>query len=136
MNRSLSRNVCLQIFAIEASMRSRAIRIWHMFKLCYLTVATLAGCFISVMQAQPIPVPMSPESFEIDNSRTGPSERAIQFGDFLGRRAVYLPSGFLNVKGAKFRDGSVELDVASKPHGLFMGIAFRMNQKQIWKSSI
>jgi len=110
-------------------MRSRAIQGWHMFKFCVLTVAALAGCFISVSQAQPIPVPMSPASFEIDTSRTGSSERAIQFGDFLGRRAVYLPSGFLNVKGAKFRDGTVEFDVASKPHGLFLGIGFRIESE-------
>jgi hypothetical protein len=110
-------------------MRSRAIRIWRMFKFCVLTVATLAGCFITVSQAQPIPVPMSPAGFEIGTSRTGSSERAIQFGDFLGRRAVYLPSGFLNVKGAKFRDGTVEFDVASKPHGLFLGIGFRIESE-------
>jgi len=129
MNMSLSQNVCLQIFATEASVRSRAIRGWHMFKFCVLTVAALAGCFISVSKAQPIPVPMSPASFEIDASRTGSSERAIQFGDFLGRRAVYLPSGFLNVKGAKFRDGTVEFDVASKPQGLFLGIGFRIESE-------
>ena len=129
MNMSLSRNVCLQIFAPEASMRSIAIRIWRMFKFCVLTVAALAGCFISVSQAQHIPVHMLPQSFDIDTSRTGSSERAIQFGAFLGRRAVYLPSGFLNVKGAKFRDGAVELDVASKPHGLFLGIGFRIESE-------
>ena len=129
MNMSLSQNVCLQIFATEASMRSIAIRIWRMFKFCVLTVAALAGCFISVSQAQHIPVHMLPESFDIDTSRTGSSERAIQFGDFLGRRAVYLPSGFLNVKGSKFRDGTVEFDVASKPQGLFLGIGFRIESE-------
>ncbi len=110
-------------------MRSITIRIWRMSKFCVLTVAALAGCFISVSQAQHIPVPMLSESFDIDTSRTGSSERAIQFGDFLGRRAVYLPSGFLNVKGAKFRDGTVEFDVASKPHGLFLGIGFRIESE-------
>lgn len=114
-------------------MRSRAIRDRHMFKFCVLTVAALAGSFTSVSRAQaipqPIPVPMSPANFEIDTSRTGSSERAIQFGDFLGRRAVYLPSGFLNVKGAKFRDGTVEFDVASKPQGLFLGIGFRIESE-------
>ena len=129
MNMSLSQNVCLQIFATKGSMRFRAIRIWHMFKFCVLAVAALAGCFISVSQAQHIPVPMSPESFDIDTSRAGSSGAAIQFGDFLGRRAVYLPSGFLNVKGAKFRDGTVEFDVASKPHGLFLGIGFRIESE-------
>ena len=100
-----------------------------MFKFCVLTVAALAGCFCSVSQAQSIPVPMSPASFEIDTSRMGSSDRAIQFGDFLGRRAVYLPSGFLKVIGPKFRDGTVEFDVASKPKGLFLGIGFRLESE-------
>jgi hypothetical protein len=69
---------------------------------------------------------MSAESFKVDASGTGSSRAAIQFGDFLGRRAVYLPSGLLNVKGADFRDGSVEVDLASKPHNLFLGVAFRV----------
>jgi hypothetical protein len=129
MNMSLSQNVCLKILGPEASMRSTAVQGWHIFKFCVLTVAALAGCFISVSQAQPIPVPMSPASFEIDTAKAGPSERVIQFGDFLGRRAVYLSSGFLNVKGAKFRDGSVEFDAASKPQGLFLGIGFRIESE-------
>ena len=92
-----------------------------------LTVATLAGCFISNLQAQPIPVHMSPESFDI--CRTGSSASAAQFGEFLGRRAIYLPSGLLKVKGKPFRDGTLDVDVASKPHGLFLGIAFRIESE-------
>jgi hypothetical protein len=53
----------------------------------------------------------------------------MQFGEFLGRCAVYLPSGLLIGKGTKFRDGIVEVDVASKPGGLFMGIAFRIESE-------
>jgi hypothetical protein len=108
-------------------MRFRPIRFWHSFKLCALTVGVLAGCLVSVSQAQNISVPMSPESFDIDASKTGSS--AIQFGEFLGRRAVYLPSGLLSVKGAKFRDGVVDVDVASKPGGLFIGLAFRIESE-------
>lgn len=54
---------------------------------------------------------------------------AIQFGKFLGRRAIYLPSELLAVKGAHFRDGIVEADVASKPGGLFVGLAFRVESE-------
>jgi hypothetical protein len=111
------------------SMRFRPIRIWRMFEFRALTVATLAGYFISVLQAQHIPVHMSPESFDIDNSRTSSSGSAAQFGTFLGRRAIYLPSGLLKVKGKQFRDGTVEVDMASKPHGLFIGIAFRIESE-------
>ena len=100
-----------------------------MFNFRALAVATLAGYFISVLQAQPIPVRMSPESFDIDNSRASSSGNAAQFGAFLGRRAVYLPSGLLKVKRKSFRDGTVDVDVASKPHGLFIGIAFRIESE-------
>lgn len=96
-----------------------------MFNFRALAVA-LAGCSISVLQAQPIPARMSPESFDIDNSRTSSSGSVAQFGTYLGRRAIYLPSGLLEVKGKQFRDGTVDVDVASKPHGLFIGIAFRI----------
>ena len=107
-------------------MLPKANRFWHSLKLCALTVGVLAG-LVSVSQAQSIPVPMSPESFDIDASKPGSS--AIQFGEFLGRRAVFLPSGLLSVKGAKFRDGIVDVDVASKPGGLFMGLAFRIESE-------
>jgi hypothetical protein len=97
-----------------------------MLKIRTLIVSALTGCMFSVMHAQPVQVPMSPDNFEIPAS---PSGNAIQFGEFLGRRAVYLPSGFLNVKGATFRDGIVDADVASKPDGLFIGIAFRVESE-------
>jgi hypothetical protein len=105
---------------------SQLIRIWHVFKFCALPVVALAGCLISVAQAQQTLVPMSPKSFEVDSSGTAASKGVAQFGDFLGRRAVYLPSGFLNVKGLKLRDGTVDVDMASKPHSLFLGVVFRV----------
>src|SRR5689334_12125019 len=69
-------------------------------------------------------VNMTPESFDI--VRPASSESAPQFGEFLGRRAVYLTSGLLQVKGTRFRDGTLDLDVAGKLGGLFVGIAFRI----------
>jgi len=100
-----------------------------MLKLCSLITSVLIGCVSSVTHAQPIPVQLSPDNFELLSSRTGPSGNGIQFGEFLGRRAVYLPSGFLTVKSARFRDGIVDADVASKPGGLFLGIAFRVESE-------
>ena len=100
-----------------------------MFKFCFFAVAALAGCGLSASQAQQIQVPMSPERFDTGTPKTGSSAGAIQFGEFLGRRAVYLPSGLLTVKGANFRDGAVEADVASKPGGLFIGIASRIESE-------
>jgi hypothetical protein len=89
----------------------------------------LAGCGVSASQAQQIQVPMSAEHFDTGMSKTGSSTGGIQFGEFLGRRAVYLPSGLLTVKGADFRDGTVEADVASKPGGLFIGMVFRIESE-------
>src|ERR1700688_1454022 len=108
--------------------RIRPNRVSNMFKFCFFAVAALAGYGLSASQAQ-IQVPMSPERFDTGTSKTGSSAGAIQFGKFLGRRAVYLPSGLLTVKGANFRDGAVEADVASKPGGLFIGIAFRIESE-------
>ena len=95
-----------------------------MFKFPSLAIVALAGCLLSASQAQQIQVPMSPGSFD-----TGISKTAAQFGEFLGRRAVYLPSGLLAVKDANFRDGTVEADVASKPGGLFIGMVFRVESE-------
>jgi len=109
--------------------RVRPNRVSNMFKFCFFAVAALAGCGLSASQAQQIQVPMSPERFDTGTPKTGSSAGAIQFGEFLGRRAVYLPSGLLTVKGANFRDGAVEADVASKPGGLFIGIASRIESE-------
>src|SRR5277367_1832721 len=101
----------------------------NMFKFGFFAIAALAGCGLSASQAQQIQVPMSPERFDTGTSKTGSSAGAIQFGEFLGRRAVYLPSGLLTVNDANFRDGIVEADVASKPGGLFIGMAFRIESE-------
>jgi hypothetical protein len=100
-----------------------------MLKICTLTVSALISSVFSIMQAQPIPVPMSPDDFEIATSLTATSGNAPQFGEFLGRRAVFIPSGLLPVKAVSFRDGIVEADMASKPDGLFFGIAFRVESE-------
>src|SRR5215469_4338732 len=95
-----------------------------MFKFPALAIVALAGCLLSVAQAQQIQVPMSPAHFDVGTSKT-----PAQFGEFLGRRAVYLPSGLLAVKDANFRDGTVEADLASKPGGLFLGMVFRVESE-------
>jgi hypothetical protein len=74
-------------------------------------------------------VVISPENFDTNTPKAVSSGNASQFGEFLGRRAVYLPSGLLQVKGPKFRDGTLDVDVASKPGGLFVGIAFRIESE-------
>lgn len=88
----------------------------------------LVGCFISALHAQSIEIPTTPASFEIDAAHSGSSEKAVKFGDFLGRRAVFLPSGFLNVR-ASFRDGTFEFDMATKPDSFFLGVGFRVESE-------
>jgi len=67
---------------------------------------------------------MSPESFVLSNPNGG-SATGPQFAEFLGRKAVYLPSGLISVKDSKLRDGTIDVDVATKPGALFAGVAFR-----------
>jgi len=123
MNKLSSQDVRLQVFITKGSPRSRAS---HTLRFLIVVAASLGSYCTSVAQARSISVPTSPASFEIDNARTGAHGDKVQFGDFLGRRAIYLPSGLLSVKDAEFRDGALEVDVASKPHSLFLGVAFRI----------
>ena len=111
----------------HSEVHCKAIRIRQALRFCALIAVLLTGCLLSVSQAQSISVPISPQSFDINTSV--PNASAFQFEDFLGRHAVFVPSGFLKVKAAKFRDGIVEVDVASKPKSLFLGIAFRMESE-------
>jgi len=74
-------------------------------------------------------VQMSPENFEIDTYKSASPQSQSEFGNFLGRPAIYFASGLLKAKGTKFRDGTLDLDVASKPGGLFVGIAFRVESE-------
>ena len=80
--------------------RVRPYRVSNMFKFCFFTIAALAGCSLSVSQAQRVHDPHVARAFRYRTSKTGSSAGAIQFGEFLGRRAAYLPSGLLTVKGA------------------------------------
>lgn len=68
---------------------------------------------------------MSPESFVL-SAPNGSSATGPQFTEHLGRQAVDLSSGLLNVKGSKMRDGTIDVDVATKPGALFAGVAFRI----------
>ena len=76
-------------------------------------------------QAQPVRVNMSPDNFVVAASRSGPLVMAST-GEFL-RRAVYLPSGLLTVKAARFR--RIVTLMWRMPGGLFLGIAFRVESE-------
>jgi hypothetical protein len=68
---------------------------------------------------------MSAESFVL-STPNGASATGPQFLDYLGHQAVYLPSGLISVKNSKLRDGTIDVDVATKQGALFTGIAFRI----------
>lgn len=118
----------LEAVLFGLSMHVKAFRIRRVLTLCALTGVLLTGCVLSAAQGRPVTVPMSAQSFDVKSSG-GTGSSAIQFGDFLGRRAVFLPTGLLKVNAAKFRDGVIEVDVASKPKNLFLGVAFRMESE-------
>jgi hypothetical protein len=105
----------------------RAIsRLGLIASLINLLVAAFAAIPASASPSEPIQVPMSADSFSV-STPNGPSATAgPQFGEFLGRKAVDLPSGMISIKGSKMRDGIIDVDVATKPNALFAGIAFRI----------
>ena len=116
----------MHIFITDVSSRPAARGLRHRIAFCTLLVAGFAASPVSASPVQPIQVPMSAENFEIPAPKAGSPTGGPQFVQFLGRRAVYLPSGLIGVKGSKLRDGTIDVDVASKPGGLFAGIAFRV----------
>jgi hypothetical protein len=89
----------------------------------------LAACFaaspVNASPSQRVEVPMSAESFVL-STPNGASATGPQFLDYLGHQAVYLPSGLISVKNSKLRDGTIDVDVATKQGALFTGIAFRI----------
>ena len=58
--------------------------------LCICLLSTLS---IARGAAQAVPVPAAPESFDMDTSKTASVGGGVQFGEFLGRRAIDLPQG-------------------------------------------
>ncbi|MBS1998810.1 MAG: hypothetical protein JSS86_20940, partial [Cyanobacteria bacterium SZAS LIN-2] len=67
---------------------------------------------------------MSAESFSL-SAPNGGSANGPQFLEYLGRKAVYLSSGLISVKDSKLRDGTIDVDVATRQNALFAGVAFR-----------
>lgn len=106
--------------------RPAAISLGRKIIFSTLLAASFAAGPVSASPPQPIQVPMSAESFALSTPNGPSTTTGPQFLEYLGRKAVYLPTGLLNVKGPKLRDGTIDLDVATKPGGLFAGIAFRI----------
>ncbi|WP_109486382.1 family 16 glycoside hydrolase [Occallatibacter savannae] len=106
------------------SARYATIALQRGLNLATLLAFSFATLSLSASPSQPIQVPMAPESFVL-STPNGSSATSPQFVEHLGREAVDLPSGLLNVKDSKMRDGIIDVDIATKPNALFAGIAFR-----------
>jgi hypothetical protein len=94
-----------------------------------LSALLAASAAITTVSASPthrIDVSMSADSFVRSTPNGASANSEPQFGEFLGRKAVYLPSGLISIKGLKLRDGTVDVDVATKEGSLFAGVAFRV----------
>jgi len=116
----------MHVFPTRAFLSSPTAGRGRKIVLCTLLVASFVASPVSASPAKSIQVPMSAVNFELPALSAGSPTGGPQFGEFLGRMAVYLPSGLITVKGSRMRDGTIEVDVATKPGGLFTGIAFRV----------
>ena len=116
----------MQVLPPDIFPRSAATILRRGIALCTVLAACFAAAPASSAPTEPIQVPMSAESFTQSNPNGGSAAPAPQFTEFLGRKAVNLPSGLLNVKGSKLRDGTIDVDLATKPNALFAGVAFRI----------
>ncbi|HEY1575578.1 MAG TPA: hypothetical protein VGF82_00705 [Terracidiphilus sp.] len=115
----------MHVLTLNVSLRSVAIALGRRIAFFTLLATRFAASPVSALPSQPIVVPMSADSFVIPAPNAGSATAGPQFVEFLGRKAVYLPSGLIGVKGSKMRDGTIDVDVATKPGSLFAGIAFR-----------
>jgi hypothetical protein len=116
----------MHVFPANLFLRFAAIEFLHRIMFCTLLAVAFAANPVNASPARHIQVPMSTENFDISFPNGGSPAAGPQFVDFMGRKAVYLPSGLITVKGPKMRDGNIDVDVATKPGGLFTGIAFRV----------
>jgi hypothetical protein len=115
----------MHVFPLPALLRPAVLTAGRKILLGILLAASLAPHKLCASPSQRVEVPMSPESFLL-SAPNGASPTGPQFLNYLGRKAVYLPSGLLSVKGSTMRDGTIDVDVATKAGALFAGIAFRI----------
>ena len=115
----------MQSLPHHAFLRSATSSLFRKITVFTMIAACSTAISLNASPSKPVEVSMSLESFAISNPN-GPTANGPQFLDYLGRRAVYLPSGLISVKGSKMRDGTVDVDVATKQGALFAGIGFRI----------
>jgi hypothetical protein len=119
----------MHVFPHDVSLRPAVIGLARRIVFRTLLAAGFAATSVSASPCQRIDVPMSAESFKVPTAPAGSPTSGPQFVEFMGRKAVYLPSGLISVKGSKLRDGIIDIDIATKPDALFAGIAFRIESE-------
>jgi len=115
----------MHVFPPHVSLRPAVVGLGRKILLSTLLAASFAASPLNASPSQRVEVPMAPDSFVLSNPN-GPSAAGPEFLDYLGHKAVYLPSGLISVKNSKLRDGTIDVDVATKQGALFTGIAFRI----------
>ena len=116
----------MHVLPLGVSLHPSTISLGRRIIFSTLFVAAFASSPVSASSSQPIAVPISADNFVLSSPNGVSANASPQYAEFLGRKSVYLPSGLLNIKGSKMRDGTIDVDVATKPGALFAGIAFRV----------
>ena len=71
----------------------------------------------------------SPEAADFDPARWEIKDENARKEERLGRRSLYLKSGFAFLKDAAFEDGVIEVDIAAPALRSFVGIVFRFESE-------
>jgi 3-keto-disaccharide hydrolase len=116
----------MHVFPHDVLLRLSALGYCRKVTLCALLSTFFTAGPIIAAPLQRVEVPMSAENFVLSTPNGPSATGGPHFGEFLGRKAVDLSSGLIGVKGSKMRDGTIDVDVATKQNALFAGISFRI----------
>jgi len=83
----------------------------------------LATAFFCVLASS---VNVSSQTVPFDSERWEIQAKESKVTDYLGRKSLYLQSGFAVVKDSQFTDGVIEFDIAVSEERGFMGAFWRM----------
>lgn len=87
-----------------------------------LLIALLLTC---ALRAGNESVAASPASLDFDPDQWVIKDKEGRWEDYLGRKSLYLKSGYAVMKDVVFEDGVIEFDIAAPQTRSFMGVVFR-----------
>ena len=85
-----------------------------------LGATVLLALCLSSADAQTVEVPLTPDRWDTLGVKQFVTET------YLGKKCIVLNSGFISVKGADVRDGTIEADISFPEQRSFPGFAFRI----------